>query len=529
MWQRLLSNFVESIVVWLLLLGNFGVKMSLNPDHLLKDELEFEVRVRGGNHKQVVMELRREFRELVRDKQPCVWQDDMVLARELEVCKVKLEEWEASEEDWKTTSLPTGSERNRAISKVLHVLSRVKLVAAESSLPAGELVTLTEGVVRLEALLGVLVAGRKTQVELDDSNKKNVESEGNGSSTSMETGSQRVSSEDSAHNSSVVTTSAVLSSPLTGVTTTYTSSGSRGDSVTVMSSSASQPQQVSQLVGPPSSANYSRLPNPLLPVLQGLPHVDGLNVDNVLRFLGGALRMKSFPGVRDGDLLMILMGYVSPPLSDRLAAVVQGKGSFEVFHREILSFCIPSRMLETLKMTYFYRPQRLGECMANFVTEVREAGRVLLLGFSEEQTVQTILEGLAPEERSRLSMTPVPRDFRELDLLCLTSQNISLVDQQRVGLPKTDLTVPPLLAGVQAQSFHPRPRSADQLRNPTPGDGAVEDRRRHFVCYGCGKPGHTRRFCRSRPMEQPVGFSAASSSRQTSNGAKNSATGGDSA
>jgi len=498
--------------------------MSLNPDHLSKEELIYEVRVRGGNHNQVVTDLRREYRGLVNRKQPGVWQDDMVLDKELEVCKVKLEEWEVSEEDWKTSGWPTGSARTKAISQILHVLGRVKLVAAEVSLPAGELVILTEGIVRLEALLGVLVANRKTQVDTGDSDKKEAESEENGSPS----GSQLVNSENFTPVSGVVTSSGVASLSQAGMAVTHTSSSAGGNSVTITSPSVSQPHVSQLVVGSSSSASYSRLPNPLLPVLQGLPHVDGLNVDNVLRFLGGALRMKAFPGVQDSDLLMILMGYVTPPLSDRLAAVVQGQGSFEAFHREILSFCIPSRMLETLKMTYFYRPQRLGECMANFVTEVREAGRVLLLGFSEEQTVQTILEGLAPEERSRLSMTPVPRNFRELDLLCLTSQNISLVDQQRVGLSKPDPTARPLLASVQAQSFHQHPRTADPLRNPAPTDEAIEDRRRHFVCYGCGKPGHTRRFCRSRPMERPAGFSTVSGSRQASAGAKNSATGGDS-
>ena len=90
-------------------------------------------------------------------------------------------------------------------------------------------------------------------------------------------------------------------------------------------------------------------------------------------------------------------------------------------------------MFENLKMQFFYRPQQPGENLANFIASIKEARRVLRLPHSEGETIQVLLEGLTPEERSRLALTQIPRNFVELDKWCLQSQSIQFLDYQRQG------------------------------------------------------------------------------------------------
>ena len=231
-----------------------------------------------------------------------------------------------------------------------------------------------------------------------------------------------------------------------------------------------------------SGLSYHRLPNPLLPYLQGLPVVNGLDVDEVLRFLSTALQMRDFPGVRDTDLVMILAGYCRSPLAERLRGVWSKGSAFEEFHKAVLEFCIPARMFEHLKMKLFYRPQAAGEDLANFVAGIKESRRVLRLPHGEEETIQILLEGLAPEERSRLALSQIPRNFSELDRWCLLSQNIGFLDKQRQeqGRPRPGPPVPSPVMQVSADS---------------PPEEAP---RRVLVCFGCNQPGHIRRFCPAR-------------------------------
>ena len=80
-------------------------------------------------------------------------------------------------------------------------------------------------------------------------------------------------------------------------------------------------------------------------------------------------------------------------------------------HGEVLDFFIPRRRRDQLRFRLFYRVQANGEELADFVHDIRKAARILRLGLGlpERDIIQAILEGLNPQERSRLIFADRPR------------------------------------------------------------------------------------------------------------------------
>ena len=70
--------------------------------------------------------------------------------------------------------------------------------------------------------------------------------------------------------------------------------------------------------------------------------------------------------------------------------------------------------------------------------DIRKAGRVLRLGLSETEVIQAILEGLNPQERSRLVFADRPRCFADLYRLCVVSNTVRAGDEYR-GRAATDV------------------------------------------------------------------------------------------
>jgi len=464
--------------------------MALVPELLLKEDLIFEIKIRGGQPAEKVEDMRSQLRGLLSEETEPIWSANLDQAQELDFCKCRLEEWEARAEDWKS-EVPTSKDKNRFMARLSHLIRRMKLLAEQSSVTAGEQVMLKEGMLKLEGFIQLLATEIKSTAS---------------SSQVIVVSTGPVTQEGVVVTSvASVSTCSVASSMGSGVTSTVYQNNSPLMSATIHGTGPMPPMMpivsnqaggvVMHAVGPTSAASYNRLPNPLLPYLQVLPVVDGLNVDNVLAFLAGALQMKEFPGVKDSDLLTILTGYCRPPLAERLRAVWSQGGDFEVFHQEVLNFCVPARMFENLKMQRFYRPQQTGESLSNFVGQVKEARRVLRLPHSEQETIQVVLEGLNPEERSRLALSSIPRSFSELDRWCVQSQNIQFLDSQRgdAVVPRSRVCNPPTVMPVS-------------MTAPEDREGRGRESRRPVVCFRCNKPGHIIRYCPEiRSRRQPGG------------------------
>ena len=76
--------------------------------------------------------------------------------------------------------------------------------------------------------------------------------------------------------------------------------------------------------------------------------------------------------------------------------------------------------------------------LGDFVHDIRKAARVLRLGLPETEVIQAILEGLNPQERSRLIFADRPRCFADLERLCVVSRTVQEVDESR-GRDATDV------------------------------------------------------------------------------------------
>lgn len=253
----------------------------------------------------------------------------------------------------------------------------------------------------------------------------------------------------------------------------------RDDSLTGQNAIAvATPMTMSQ-----GSVSYNRLPNPLGTILQQLPTTDGVEVNELLQFLGVLLRVRDFPGMTEADTLQVAYPYCRSPLTELLIQCMGSGATFDEFHRTALETFIPGRMKERLCQERLYRLQNPGETLASFVSNIKWVAKVLRVGLLESEIVSTILEGITPEERSRLVFSSRPSTFADLDKLSVTSRMVAYTDGLRQGQPTRRVEQVMTIREVPAE--------------PTGGPS------REFVCWGCGQKGHTRRFCRQKGRPPP--------------------------
>ena len=151
-----------------------------------------------------------------------------------------------------------------------------------------------------------------------------------------------------------------------------------------------------------SSIRYDSLPNPIYDLLRRLPVVDGLDLDQLVKFFEGVFGIYDFPGVTGASLLNMIYPYCRAPLLDRVVWHLGAGGDFDTFHRDVLELFMPGRLHDQMRQRLFYRVQGHGEKLNVFITSIKSAARVLRVDVSEAEVVRVILEGLNPQERSRL-------------------------------------------------------------------------------------------------------------------------------
>lgn len=227
---------------------------------------------------------------------------------------------------------------------------------------------------------------------------------------------------------------------------------------------------------------YHKLPNPLAPIFAGLAAIDGLDVDELLKFLGSILRIREFPGITDTGLLHMIAPYCRGLLLEILLGVLHRQGNFPLFHREVLDAFIPARLREKLRCERFYRSQDNRESLSAYVTSIKETGQVLMVTLSEAEIVEVIMDGLNRAERARLATSQIPTTFAGLNKLCITSRSVQFADEQNAEKER-------MQSRRQVMSIQPPVQ-----QTPQPGNQGFVPRR-PYNCYRCGGLGHFRNNC----------------------------------
>lgn len=188
-------------------------------------------------------------------------------------------------------------------------------------------------------------------------------------------------------------------------------------------------------------------------------------------------------------LLRLVYPYCRSPLTERVTSFLESGQNFETFHKEILEFFVPGRLLQQLRQEKFYRLQRPRESLATFASDLKHVARLLRINLSETEIVDVILGGLTAEERSRLVFSKKPTTFLELDHLSIVSRNVAYTDSLRSSS-----------RGFELKSRGSDPQVMAVQESPY---GQNNRRRGDFICYNCGGRGHTQRYCRAPRNQRP--------------------------
>ncbi|KAG8244451.1 hypothetical protein J6590_022384 [Homalodisca vitripennis] len=371
---------------------------SLVPEHLRKPELVFEVLARGQKPEGDVRALRAQLRACIALDRS--WNAEFQINTEFEFCKTRMEELE---DDINFESLPmSGSAKARLASQLLHWRDRIVLLMSAPSLNS-------------DIKSWAFSASNKLKQALDGlSEVRSVKEKG-------------------------VLFTAVTP---TEVPTTITFANHppalsfEPPRVTMSPMGSGPPEAAGEAssIVVPSFSSFGKLPHPLGSVLQHFPRVDGLDTNLLIHFLLEVFKLREFPGMTDAMLMQILAQFSLRPLFDRLLDCLKRGATFDQFHAEILEFFVPARVRERLRVERVYRPQAPDETLSHFVGEIRDVARVLRLSLSETELVSLILEGIKPEERSRLIFCSRPASFADLDRLSIISRGVQDADDQREAI-----------------------------------------------------------------------------------------------
>lgn len=460
--------------------------LKINPDFLISREVEFEIFSRGEEPAASAEEKRKQLRGLIRSGKAIVSIEDIQVEpeRDLEWCKERTGELLVLVED-------VGENPDKSCRVVFRLRMGLEHMERRlsfwSQLPDAD---------SKWSILPILTKVREAVVKLSPTGSSSTDEGGPSGSLPVQTiGAPTATAEDTPVSVSTEvprTTGATISVPGPMPTSVYTS----------------VPMTSSQ-----GSVSYNRLPNPLGLVLQQLPTTDGLEVNELLQFLGVLLRVREFPGMTEAGSLQIAYPYCRSPLTEILLHCLESGAKFDNFHRAVLETFIPGRMKERLCQERLYRLQNPGETLASFVSSIKWVSRVLRVGMPESEVVGTILEGITPEERSRLVFAQRPSTFADLDKLSVTSRMVAYTDGLRRGQ-----------RSGQASQNAGQVMSVREVRSET-----ADRSPREFVCWGCGQKGHTRRFCRQtgRAPSQQHNPTPAASAGYPMNQPKNAGVGGE--
>lgn len=225
------------------------------------------------------------------------------------------------------------------------------------------------------------------------------------------------------------------------------------------------------LSAPLFKSYYNKLSHPAERLLVQFPKVNGFDIDDILKFFRLALRLlAAFPELKE-QIFQILIPYCSGPFLNCLLQQ-KSQNDFENFHRLAIKSFIPDRQLTFIKQNLYLRKQGAQERLTEYISSIKEAAVLLLLEVTEEQVVNTILEGTNFHVRSCSTFCQRPTNFIELDRLCTEVMNVEFLHHRE----------------SPRYSAYARLGNSDRPLMQSPVHQSV-------TCFHCRKSGHKRPDC----------------------------------
>jgi hypothetical protein len=196
--------------------------------------------------------------------------------------------------------------------------------------------------------------------------------------------------------------------------------------------SLSPSQLISPLINHDSNTrgdyfHFAKLPNPVQKMLESLNVTDGLNVSDLVKFLRTLVHLRLMAPafcMSTAHILHMVYPYTSGPIASKTLATIHSGDTLDVYHEQILAFFIPPRTRLPLLNALYYRRQNKNEPLATYVADIKEMAAVFRQDINQSVVVQNILDGLHACQRSSLAFCERPHSYAELDNMCVYAHNV---------------------------------------------------------------------------------------------------------